>query len=159
MNEHAIAEPEPQLDYQARRLSDLLQEMMNCCQGRMAVESKKFGLPPAELKCLLLFAQERYLTVKGIAAKLDVAKSRVTKLLDGLEAKGLIERREDPADARVKLVRATPAGRRRAEAVGSFLREAHRSILLNLEPERRQFVLAALEELRVSMAAVEKRLG
>lgn len=158
MNEHAGTGPQPQLDYQTQRLRDLLGEMVNCCQERMAIESRKFGLPPAELRCLLLFAQERYLTVKGIAAQLEVAKSRVTKLLDGLEAKGLIERLEDPVDARVKLVRTTPAGRRRAEVVGDFLRQAHRRILMNLEPERRQQVLAALEELRVSMAAVEKSL-
>jgi DNA-binding MarR family transcriptional regulator len=89
---------------------------------------------------------------------LEVAKSRVTKILDGLEAKGLVERTEDPKDARVKLVCTTPAGKRRAEVIAEFLERAHRQILLNFEPERRQALLTALEELRLSMEAVEKSL-
>jgi DNA-binding MarR family transcriptional regulator len=158
MDEHAPDLSHPNLDYQTQRLRELMREMMSCCQDRVALESKKFDLPPAELKCLMCFDQERYLTVKGLAARLEVAKSRVTKILDGLEAKGLIERTEDPKDARVKLVCATPAGKRRAEAISEFLERAHRQILLNFEPERRQSLLAALEDLRLSMEAVEKSL-
>lgn len=158
MNEQAHDISHPNLDYQTQRLRELMRQMMHCCQERVLMESKKFDLPPAELKCLMLFDQERYLTVKGLAAKLEVAKSRVTKILDGLEAKGLIERTEDPKDARVKLVCATPAGKRRAEAIAQFLERAHRQVLLNFAPERRQSLLSALEELRLSMEAVEKSL-
>ena len=57
----------------------------------MLFESHKFGLLQAELKCLMLFDMERYWTVKGIAQKMEVAKSLVTKIMDGLIKKTLIQ--------------------------------------------------------------------
>jgi len=116
-----------------------------------------FGLPHSELKCLLLFEGERYLTVKGIAERLQVAKSRVTKIVDGLVHKGLVERVEDPEDGRIKLIRLSPAGRRTMEEVEKFQSEIHRYILLQMDPQERKAVLKELETLRSAMEAVKKR--
>ena len=74
------------LKYQSRRLQDLIREILQCCQERMLFESQKFGLPQAELKCLMLFDVERYLTVKGIAQRMEVRKAESQKsLMDWLE--------------------------------------------------------------------------
>ncbi len=45
-----------------------------------------------------------------MAQKLEVAKSRVTKIMEGLIHKKLVQCIDDPEDARVKLIRLTPAG-------------------------------------------------
>ena len=55
------------LDYQTQKFEDLMKELVDCCQERTAYISSKFGIPEAEVRCLLLFAGERYLTPKGIA--------------------------------------------------------------------------------------------
>ena len=83
MNKKSATINEELLRYQAERLQDLINEMLQCCDDRKLYESQRFNLPYAELKCLMLFKGERYLTVKGIAQKLDVAKSRVTKIVNG----------------------------------------------------------------------------
>lgn len=46
----------------------------------------------------------------AIAAALDVSKQAVAPLVDDLEGAGLVERVDDPADGRAKLIRWTPAG-------------------------------------------------
>ena len=146
------------LVYQSRRLQDLIREILQCCQERMLFESQKFGLPQAQLKCLMLFDPERYLTVKGIALKMDVAKSRVTRIIDGLVEKSFVHRIEDPNDGRVKLIRLTPAGQKKLQEIGAFIREIHQKILSQLESEQRRAVLSSLELLRSSMEAVKAQL-
>ena len=45
-----------------------------------------------------------------LAAKADVSRQAVTKILDDLERVGLVEREPDPADGRGVVVRYTPRG-------------------------------------------------
>ena len=58
----------------------------------MQYQCERFGLPDAEFRCLVLFGEERYLTAKGIAFKMNVVKSRVSKIVEGLLKKKLIQR-------------------------------------------------------------------
>jgi len=135
-----------------------MEETVHCCQTRTSFLSTKFDLPQAELRCLMLFRGERYLTVKGIAQKLDVAKSRVTKILEGLLEKKLAESIDDPKDARIKLISLTPTGQKKSEQIAAFIEDLHRRLLLELDPEQRKAILTALETLRAGMEAIKKQL-
>ena len=87
---HIAAKPAGELlHYQTARIKDLIEGIIQCCQMQTSFLSQKFHIPQAEIRCLLLFRGERYLTVKGISQKLDVAKSRVTKVINGLQNKGI----------------------------------------------------------------------
>lgn len=144
MNELAAKVNEDLLDYQTLRLKDLIAEMIECCEDRKLYETRRFGLPYAELKCLMLFIGERYLTVKGIAQKLDVAKSRVTKLVDGLIQKGLLERISDPKDARIKLISVSPEGYEISKNIEAFQKDIHRQLLVQMEEGERKRMLSYL---------------
>jgi DNA-binding MarR family transcriptional regulator len=146
------------LSYQVGRFQGLIEEIVHCCQVRTAYLSAKFDLPQAELRCLMLFKDEKYLTVKGIAKKLDVAKSRVTKIIEGLMRKKLVESIDDPQDGRIKLISLTPAGKAACETIGSFNTGIHKKLVLELGPEDRKVVLSSLESLRTSMEAIKKQL-
>ena len=158
MNEKTFAIKEDLLTYQAHRLQELIVEMLKCCEDRKVYESGKFALPHAELKCLLLFDGQRYLTVTDIAQKLEVAKSRVTKLVNGLKEKKLVEEIDDPKDARIKLISLTPAGHTRFNEITAFQRELYRTILLQVDADERNHVLSSLELLRSAMEAVKEDL-
>jgi DNA-binding MarR family transcriptional regulator len=146
------------LAYQTSRLRELIQEIIQCCDDRKLFESKKFFLPYAELKCLMLFNEKQYLTVKNIAQSLDVAKSRVTKLIHGLTEKGLVESIDDPKDARIKIIRLTKAGKKRGEDIEAFQMDIHHKILAQLSSADRKHVLSCLELLRSAMEAVKGQL-
>lgn len=66
-------------------------------------------LTPLHAKALL--AVEEPLPMRRIAERLHTEPSNVTVIIDRLESRGLVERRPDPGDRRVKLVAATTAGR------------------------------------------------
>jgi len=149
---------EEPLKYQTMRLKDLIQEILKCCEGRKLIESRKFGLPNAELNFLMQFNGERYLTVKGISQKLEITKSRVTKIVTGLTEKGMVEQINDPKDARIKLISLTPSGKRTAEEIGFFQEELHRKILLQMDDNERKDMLSHLELLKTAMEVVKAQI-
>jgi len=157
MNELAAQTIDTLLAYQTRRLQDLITQIIQCCKHRTSYLSERYNIPEAELRCLLLFSDERYLTAKGIARRLEVAKSRVTKIIDGLTQKRLVETADDPKDARIKLIRLTPEGQKSAEEIGTLSRKLHQRLLLEFDSEQRKTVLSCLEMLRSSMEAVKKQ--
>jgi DNA-binding MarR family transcriptional regulator len=158
MNDNSPEPAEDLLIYQTNRLKDLLEELIHCCQLRTRYLSRKYELPQAELRCLLLFSGARYLTVKSLAQQLDVAKSRVTKVVNGMIKKNLLECVDDPKDGRVKLICTTQLGQMKCAALGSLLTDLHQRLLLELQPEERKAVLSSLELLRSNMEDMKKQL-
>ena len=136
----------------------LIDALFHCCQERMQYQSERFGLPEAELRCLLQFQNERYLTAKAIAARMNVAKSRVTKVVEGLLRKELLERTVDPEDSRVRLLKLTSAGISLVVEIVSFRQEVHTKVLDQFSREQRSALLNSLSQLRRSMEAVRDML-
>lgn len=158
MNNKNLRASEKLATYQAEKLKELIEGIIHCCQERVLYQSQKFNLTPAELRCILLFQSEKYLTVKGIAQKLEVAKSRVTKIMEGLIHKKLIQCIEDPEDGRVKLFSLTPTGQKKTDEINGLIKEIHYQLLVNLKAGERKSVLHSLEILRASMETVKERL-
>jgi DNA-binding MarR family transcriptional regulator len=158
MNNKTQGPSEKLAAYQGEKLKELIESIIHCCQERVLFQSQKFNLTPAELRCILLFKSEKYLTVKGIAQKLEVAKSRVTKIMEGLIEKRLIQYIDDPEDGRVKLFNLTTAGQKKTDEIDGFIKEIHNQLLVNLKVEDRDPVLHSLGILRSSMENVKERL-
>ncbi len=156
MNSSTPLSDDQLLQCQAARLKELIEGIRQCCQFQTGKLSRKFGVHEAEIRCLLLFRGERYLTVKGIAHKLGVAKSRVTKVTVGLQNKGLIKSSGDPADGRVKLLSLTQPGQKKCEEMDQYIKSMHEMLLLELDAEQRRSVMASLESLRVRIEALQK---
>ncbi len=146
------------LCFQAEKLQTLINELVKCCEDRQTYETQRFGLPCSEARCLLLFKDERYLTVKCLARRMGLAKSRVTKLISGLLDKKLVERISDPQDTRYKLICLTRAGQDRLLEIESFQQQLFTDLLSRLSPEDRDHALFHLEKIRDSMEAVKRTL-
>jgi len=157
MNENTAHALDTLVAYQTRRLQDLMAKILQCCRQRTSFLSDKVQIPEAELRCLQLFSGERYLTAKGIARKLEVVKSRVTKIIDGLIQRRLVEAINDPKDARIRLIALTPKGKKKAEEIRALTRKLDERLLLEFDQEQRKNALACLEMFRASMEAVKKQ--
>ena len=144
--------------YQLQQFQDLITRLFQCCQERMQYQSEKFDLPDAELRCLLLFGNERYLTSTGIAQKMNLVKSRISKIVDGLIKKDLIQRIKDPEDSRISLLSLTPGGQKKLEDIKNFLEETHHQVLIQMAPEQRKTLLINLDLLKASMEAVREMM-
>ncbi|MBT8370925.1 MAG: MarR family transcriptional regulator [Deltaproteobacteria bacterium] len=124
----------------------------------MQYQSERFQLPDAELRCLGLFGEERYLTAKSIANRMNVVKSRVSKIIDGLIKKKLVQRISDPEDSRVKLLSLTSEGQKKISEINSFVTDVYRQVLSQMAPDQRQAMLTNLDILKASMEAVKEMM-
>ena len=143
-------------DFQLQQFQDLMAKLYQCCQERIKYQSERFNLPDAELRCLLLFGQERYLTSKSIAQKMNVAKSRVTKVVNGLVKKNMVQRLQDPEDSRVTLLSLTAAGHQKLSDINQFLKFVHNQALQQLEPEQRKTMLTNLYSRKAALEATKE---
>jgi DNA-binding MarR family transcriptional regulator len=93
---------------------------------------------------LICYLEEGPHTVRGLAARLDVAKPAITRALDRLEQFDLAHRRQDPRDRRSIVVARTPEGQAFLDTLRAMLEEAAKQAAV---PPRAQSVRANEERL------------
>jgi DNA-binding MarR family transcriptional regulator len=77
---------------------------------RMLRIASEFGLTPPQLFALRSLDPEQPVPMRTLAKALHCDSSNVTGLVDGLEAQGLVERREAEHDRRVRMLVVTERG-------------------------------------------------
>lgn len=77
---------------------------------QVAVALGDLDLSPSQYR-LLLFLSEGNAAASAVAGRLAVSRPSVTALADGLEKRGLLQRRADPSDRRRVAHELTDAGR------------------------------------------------
>lgn len=89
---------------------------------RRAQVAERLQLSFIRAKALLHLAGGS-LTMRELAAGIATDAPYTTVVVDDLERRGMVRRRPDPDDRRVKVVSLTPAGRRAAETAKRILDE------------------------------------
>ncbi|MCL6732816.1 MarR family winged helix-turn-helix transcriptional regulator [Streptomyces neyagawaensis] len=103
------------------------------------------ALTGAQARLLGLLSLEP-LPMRQLAQKLRCEPSNVTGIVDRLEARGLVERRPDPKDRRVKLAAATTEGRQVARGLRESLNFA-REPLAGLSTKERESLRDLLQRM------------
>ena len=96
----------------ARTIADRLHSAAIHLLRRLRVEDKALGLTGPRASALSVIVFRGPLTMSALAEAEQVRRPTITRLIDGLERRGLVRRVSDPADGRVQLVEATAAGKR-----------------------------------------------
>jgi DNA-binding MarR family transcriptional regulator len=94
----------------------------------------RIGLTPAAARALSQLDPDRPLASRDLAEMLGCDRSNITALVDRLEQAGLVERRIDPADRRLKTLVVTDDGRRVRADVELALSDAR--LLAGLDDEQ-----------------------
>src|SRR5213596_3612888 len=79
---------------------------------RLRVEDKALGLSGPRASALSVIVFRGPITMGALAEAEQVRRPTITRLVDGLERRGLVRRVSHAGDGRVQLVEATAAGRR-----------------------------------------------
>jgi DNA-binding MarR family transcriptional regulator len=121
------------------KLAFLLSQVGAHASARFAERLEPLGLKPAHAGVLRVVADADGLSQQALGEKLGLFPSRLVGVLDELEQRGLVERRDSPADRRSYALYLTRAGREILEQIGRIGYE-HQDLLcaaLN-ESERAQ---------------------
>jgi len=90
---------------------------------RMIRVAGEFGLTPPQLFALRQLDPDEPVPMRALASALNCDSSNVTGLVDGLEAQGLVERRESEHDRRMRMLVVTPRGREVRERLIAVIQE------------------------------------
>jgi DNA-binding MarR family transcriptional regulator len=114
---------------------------------------KTEDLSPAQYNVLrILRGSADGLTCGEISARMISRDPDITRLLDRLEKRKLITRSRESKDRRVVLTRIAADGLELLDRLDQPVREAHRTLLGHLGPERRRALAQLLETCRSELS-------
>ena len=122
--------------------------------GRMHEVCRFSGLSPGLVKTLLQLSSEDPRAMRDLADRWGCDASYVTALVDGLEERGLAERRPHPTDRRVKTVLLTAEGTQARAEMLARLGEPPPAFSALTDDEQRQ-----LRDLLRKLADADSRLA
>jgi DNA-binding MarR family transcriptional regulator len=128
-------EPEPDwgpLPALAGRLGYLLKHARERLAELTAAVLAPFGVTGRQVAVLIAIDDRVPLSQQEVARRLGVDRTTMVDLIDELEGKGLVQRRQDPADRRRNVVALTPAGTATLDGASRATREAERRFLGSL---------------------------
>jgi DNA-binding MarR family transcriptional regulator len=131
------------------RLADELREVLGALLRRMRAEPAGNGLTWPQLPVLRRLEEEGPRTTAELARAEAITPQSMGVLVAELEQAGFVERRDDPADGRRRLVHPTPLGRE-ARASGRAARRGWlaQTIERRLDAEEQRRLLEAVALLR-----------
>jgi MarR family transcriptional regulator, organic hydroperoxide resistance regulator len=115
----------------------LLQIGFDLVSAHFTTTVAELDLAPAQARALHELDLDRPISMRELAERLRSDPSNLTGLIDRLEARGLVERRPDPSDRRVKGLALTPAGAQLRERLFARLYSAPPSVAALSEHDQR----------------------
>jgi DNA-binding MarR family transcriptional regulator len=132
------AEPAPRAPHRdpvTAEVIDLFSGIFTTFNQEYEKAAAAHGLTGVQAQVLAVL-RDRTTSMRTLARVMRCEPSNITGIIDRLEARGLVERRPDPADRRVKLLAITDTGRDLAQRVRADLHFAA-DPLAALTPEER----------------------
>lgn len=130
----------------------LLVEAYGLLSAKLGVEMEAEGEVPLTWYGVLVRlgrSPDQRMRMSDLAAAVSLTSSGTTRLVDRIEAAGLIERQPCPSDRRVSYVSLTDAGRKAlAKATPVHVRGIQQHLLDVLSPEEYDAFVATLRKLR-----------
>jgi MarR family transcriptional regulator, transcriptional regulator for hemolysin len=116
-----------------------------------------FGITRAQWAVMARLDRQEGLKQSELAEMLDLQPITLTRLLDRLGDSGLIERRPDPHDRRVKRLFLTPAARPLLERLGGLAEELMSTALAGIDRPTVKLMLANLSIAKENLREVIQR--
>jgi DNA-binding MarR family transcriptional regulator len=121
----------------ARRLRETSQETL-----------APWEISPSHLRALRTLKRHGIMRLSELSERLHIAPRSATEVVDGLESRGLVQRRPDPGDRRATLVEVTAAGAGMLEAIRAARGTEAERVFGQLSPADRADLARILRKLQ-----------
>ena len=125
----------------------LLAQVGAHASSKFAERLVKLKLAPPHAGMLRILSSRPGMTQQRLATILGMAPSRLVALVDDMEARGLIERRENRDDRRRYALHVTDKGRSMLDAIGQVSREHSQALLAALSDSERALLATLLQRI------------
>ncbi len=141
----------PTVDQHVVEIEELLRNVATILKKRGRDILSNFEITPPQLDALLVLREFGELTMGELCAKMYLACSTATDLIDRMERNGLIERGRDTTDRRVIRLRVLPKGFSIIEEVLAARRAYLANILAEVDTADKERLIQSLEQLNYLM--------
>lgn len=128
-------------------LAFLLSQVGIYASKRFAERIAAVGLQPPLFRVLNLVDAAEGESQQAIAAGIEIPPSRMVAFVDELEQRGLVERRPDPKDRRVRALFLTAEGRRCLEQGRKIAKQHEEELTRGMKPADRKRLLDLLQKI------------
>jgi len=135
----------------SRQLEFLLTEVVRL---QLRVYNQRFratGLSQSQVTALVHLDRVEELSQTDLAKRLGMQKAAAGSLIDGLEGKGLVERRRSREDRRLQLVSITDAGRDLVDQVDHMAEDLGKAYRRGISRDERRQLVSILQRLRENL--------
>jgi DNA-binding MarR family transcriptional regulator len=122
---------------EAAGLAFLLSQVGAHASGRFAERLEPLELKPAHVGILKVMRQTDGLSQQALGELLGIFASRLVAIVDELERRGFVERRDSPSDRRTYALYLTRAGRAMLERIEQIAREHANALCAALDDAER----------------------
>ena len=131
----------------------LMNDVARLIRTRFDQRARVFGMTRAQWVILARLARQPGLSQNEMATICEVEPITVGRLIDRLEARGLVERRPDPTDRRIRRLHLLPAAQTVLEEIARYRDEQLQVILNGLDPHIRETLVATLLQIKGNLTA------
>jgi MarR family transcriptional regulator, 2-MHQ and catechol-resistance regulon repressor len=132
------------LEVDAAAVFEVMTELLRVYQFRDRDRVAAHGVTVTQTYALEVLVRRREVTARELAEELALEKSTVSRLVDAMAERGLLERAGHPHDARAVLLRATSLGRRVYAAVRRDVVRENAEVLRGLGAGERALLVETL---------------
>jgi DNA-binding MarR family transcriptional regulator len=126
-------------------------ELIKKYQFRDRNEITSFGISVSQCYVLETLHFQGELTMKKLAEQMHLTISTITRLVDQLEEKKLVTRKQHREDSRIRMIRLTAKGEKVFLKSWTNVFESEKKIFENIKPEHRKVLLSLLNDLNNSV--------
>src|SRR5438105_260494 len=124
----------------SRAVGFLLAQVGAHAAGKFAERLAPLNLKPSDAGLLRILGASEGMSQQALASRLRINPSRLVGLVDALETRGLVERRENPQDRRTYALHLTAPGRAVLHDIGRISRAHSDAICAALNTEEREML-------------------
>ena len=144
----------PVPDEPPRSVGFLLSQLGFVGSKGFAAALEPLGIGPREFLLLRFVATSEGQSQQVLADRLAVPPSRMVALVDGLEDAGLVERRPDPDDRRIRGLHLTKKGRTTLERAFRVALDFEQALCAGLDPGEREQLIDLLQKLQAGQVGL-----
>lgn len=136
-----------------RDLMILLHDVARTLRTRVDRTARMHGMTRAQWIILARLARQPGMSQNEMAAICEVEPITIGRLVDRLEARGLVERRPDPDDRRIRRLHLLPAAKPLVDEITTYRAELNREIAEGLPPGEHAALIEALLHIKNNLTA------
>jgi DNA-binding MarR family transcriptional regulator len=135
----------------SRRFGFVLKDVNGLYMRRFEQHAASLGLTLQQCRTLIRLAENEGVSQVKLAELTDLEPMALVRILDRMESEGLLERRSDPRDRRVRCLYLTSSGKPLLEDIRRLMDLTWTDAFSGIPKDRREMVTVVLDQVRSNL--------